>query len=207
MSKEIQSFIRTNRREILFIAAGSLCVLAMAILVSFREDRGYVPQEFLQARESAGSYSREIVDLSNQSVEALGQIAAKDEEGNYAVALSIAQDQAGRFAKLKDTAVQLSGQLSQMAIYLDQIRPIEAKDIGKEAIELNIKMVERLVVYINLNNQLIDVIEKRLSGKDELAGEIQKLVSQINGEVNTINSSSERHKELMSRLNDLTGIE
>jgi|GEM_PF-4263369 hypothetical protein len=208
MSETWKDFFRQRRRELLFLVSAGLAVVALFLLVGlFYEGggEGYIPPEYTQAREETAKMSAEIVQLGEEINQTLLELATKDSIGDHEAALVLAEKGRGQIERLGKKAQKLLSALESMVSSVERVRPVSAVGVGKDAVTVGIKMVERLVVYSNLSSNLVQTIETKLGGGDVANKDIQELIGKINEEVRFVNSLSANYKALTERFDGLVG--
>ncbi|MDD5711089.1 MAG: hypothetical protein PHV43_03290 [Candidatus Colwellbacteria bacterium] len=208
MTEDWKDFLKAKRREILVLTLAGAAVLVLVLSASFIDgsENSYVPEEYSQARVEAIGVSREIVSLSNGINQSLAEITVKNDAGDYSGALTVAKSGADRTNQIGIKAEELLGALERMVESVDGVRPTGAISVGKEAIAVGIKIVERLVVYSNLSSDLIRKIEAKLSGENVKEAEITRIIDKINEEVQFINTLNSNYQTLTEEFDNLTGV-
>ncbi|MBU2101275.1 hypothetical protein KKH05_00945 [Patescibacteria group bacterium] len=204
MENNWKDFFKDRRKEIIFLASTGFAIFILILFVGLvYEGPGiYVPEGFIDMRGEAIDLSADIADLSNKINQSYEQISAKDRIGDYVVALSLMEENTPKREKIQSKLASLLDVLDAMAKDVEDIRPSSLKKIGKETVSTNIKMVERLIAYHNLNENLIDAIRAKLvEGSNQ---EIQPLIDKINDEVRFINSISQSYLLSIQQFDQLT---
>jgi hypothetical protein len=206
MNENWKDFLKEKRREIIFLVSAGIVVLASVALIGFvyKGGKSYVPDEYVQTRTEATKISREIVILGNEVNKSLMEISNKTNIGDYSSALSVARSGTSQINQIGSKAQELLGALGGMAKNVEGVKPTNAAKVGKDAISVGIKMVERLIVYSKLSNDLVKKIEDKLVGGNINDSDIQKTINDINNEVKFINSLNNDYGVLIKQFDDLT---
>jgi hypothetical protein len=206
MNENWKDFLKEKRREILLLASAGIVVLALIAFFGFvyKGEKSYVPEEYVQTRTEATKISREIVILGSEVNKSLIEISAKNNIGDYGSALSVAKSGAIQINQIGSKAQELLVALGGMVKSVEGVKPASAVKVGKDAISIGIKMVERLIIYSNLSKDLIKKIETKLGGGNISDGDIQKTIDDINSEVRFINSLNNDYGALVKQFDDLT---
>jgi len=206
MNETWKDFLQERHKEILLLASAGIAILALVAVFSFTNGGGgsYVPEEYIRAREDAIKISQEIGGLSSEINQLLANITTKNNTGDYNGALAIARSGASQTNQVGKKAEELLGALENMVESIDKVKPASAVKVGKDAISVGIKMVERLVVYSNLSNDLIQKIEAKLNGGNVKEDEIRQTIDSINEEVRFINSLNSDYQALATQFDNLT---
>jgi len=166
----------------------------------------YVPVEFLESRKRAADAADVIASLTEESAEKLSLVNGADQRGDYIAGLSIVREEIDRGVDIRNTAVDLSEELREMAITLGTVQPNSASAVGFQAVTVGIELVQRLVSYNNNLQELLGTLQARLenNGGEQTGARIEELVSALNEEAQVINSLSIEYKQLMVQFDELT---
>jgi DNA repair ATPase RecN len=144
--------------------------------------------------------AQNIVNLSNQSTDALTQVNALDQKQDYANALTLTTNLVTQSQEIRDQAVQLSAQVEQMTKALSGISDLNARQAALESISDRLALINQLINYSGDLGKLVDVLRGRFSGQSGTNGQVTALVNQINTDVNAINSFNSQAGQAMDRF-------
>ncbi len=150
-------------RRTKIIAAFIILVALGYGLAIFWQSQNKVPADFTAARLQGAIIAQTIVNTSNQSTAALEQINKYDQQGNYTAALASTTDLINQSAGLRDEAVQLSAQVSQMTKDLSNINSGAAQQAALESISSRLALINELITYSNDLDRLLTVLQARFS--------------------------------------------
>ncbi len=190
-------------RRTKIIAAFIILVALGYGLAIFWQSQNKVPADFTAARLQGAIIAQTIVNTSNQSTAALEQINKYDQQGNYTAALASTTDLINQSAGLRDEAVQLSAQVSQMTKDLSSINSGAAQQAALESISSRLALINELITYSNDLDRLLTVLQARFSGTLEPNGVVQGLVNQINTDVNAINNFNAQAGQAMDKFDSI----
>lgn len=177
----------------------AVIVLIMVASVFYFIDRGYflgeafVPDEFTEARKDSAFVAEKIVFISHQSLAGLEQIGGLDELKKYNKALEFVAKELERNQQARQEAILLSSHLGTMVVYLPEIKPSKARAFAMEAINYEINLVNRLISFHGLLNNLFELLEKKFRGDVKNGDdEVKKIITDLNEEIKTINNLNAR---------------
>lgn len=164
------------------------------------------PPQFFEARNRAGEISNRIVELTHTSVDNLELISAADEAGRYKRGLELTQEEIDRNAEVKNEAFKLSEELKIMALNLNEVRPKEAAEVGLQATTNGLELVQHLINYSNLTEELLGVLQTRLksNGSPETRERIEQIILRMNQEAEAVNKLNDEYREEMKNFDQLT---
>ncbi|MBI3088822.1 MAG: hypothetical protein HYY99_01000 [Candidatus Colwellbacteria bacterium] len=164
------------------------------------------PPQFFEARNRAGEISNRIVELTHTSVDNLELISAADEAGRYKRGLELTQEEIDRNAEVKNEAFKLSEELKIMALNLNEVRPKEAAEVGLQATTNGLELVQHLINYSNLTEELLGVLQTRLksNGSPETRERIEQIILRMNQEAEAVNKLNDEYREEMKNFDRLT---
>jgi len=213
MEIDIGAFLENHRKELSLAFA---TILATALLIVglelFTRSTGrlntgkYVPDTFIEARNRAAGSADKIVNLTAESASNIEAIRNAEKNGNYSLGLSLIGEETKRNGDVRETAVELSEELSDMAKLSKDISPTAASEVGLQAVAKGIELVQRLVSYSNNTQELLAALQDRLGGNngEETRVKIESLTSTVNEDIRVINSLSGGYRELMAQFDALT---
>ena len=130
---------------------------------------------------------------------------AFDQEGDYTDALTLTTTMVSESQQLRDQAVALSNQVSDMTKALSNVSSFDAQQAALESISSRLALINQLVNYSGDLGRLLDVLQSHFTGKTEDNGQVQALVNQINTDVNAINNFNTQANQSMDTFDKLTG--
>jgi len=100
----------------------------------------------------------------------------------------------------------LSLELSEMARYIDAVDPEKASTVALNAVTTGIELVQHLISYNNTTRDLLNVLQSRFrTGDDEETRiRIDGLITEMNGQADTINNLGSEYRGLMLQFDGLT---
>ncbi|PIP92230.1 hypothetical protein COW77_01050, partial [Candidatus Wolfebacteria bacterium CG18_big_fil_WC_8_21_14_2_50_39_7] len=122
-----------------------IILLAYFVLRFLIVDVKNVPEDFLRARQEASLIAQDIVTISNESTNSLGEIVRLDKERKYTEALVLISKELERNRQARERAIKLSVQLETMAKNLAEISPASAGQKALEAISSETALISRLI--------------------------------------------------------------
>ena len=176
-----------------------IILLAYFVLRFLAVDVKNIPEDFLRARQEASLIAQDIVTISNESTNSLGEIARLDEERKYSEALALVSKELERNRQAREKAIKLSVQLETMAKNLAQISPASAGQTALEAISSEAALISRLIIYNDYLTQLLEILRGKFLG-DNQGDKIPELIAQINGEIQAINDLNRKFNEVMGEF-------
>ena len=194
-------FSRRTRLVIVFVAI----VVAGYLMVRLIQGDSRVPQQFTDARLQGAIIAQNIVNLSNQSAADLEKVNTFDQERNYGDALTLTANLVTQSQQIRDQAVALSAQVGEMTKALSDISDINARQAALESISSRLALINQLVSYSADLSRLLDVLRIRFAGQGGTATEVNALVTQINIDVNAINSFNSQAGQAMDRFDTIVG--
>jgi flagellar basal body-associated protein FliL len=174
-------------------------------LFAFWSAQSAVPTAFTQARLQGAVVAQNIVDLSNQSTADLTKVNQFDKDGDYTDALTLTTSIASSSQEMRDEAVSLSNDVSDMTKSLSSISSFSAQQAALESISSRLALINQLVNYSGDLGNLLDVLRDHFTGKSYDNTQVQSLVNQINTDVNAINNFNTQANQSMNTFDKLTG--
>ena len=193
----------TFSRRTKIIAAFIIIVALGYGLALFWQAENGVPASFTAARLQGAIIAQTIVNNSNQSVDELNAINKYDQEGDYADALASTTDLINQSASLRDEAVQLSTQVTQMTNDLPKIKSTDAQQAALQSITVRLAVINELISYSNDLDKLLAILQARFSGTPEPNSAVESIVSQINADVNLINTFNAQAGQAMDKFDSI----
>ena len=196
-------FSRRTKIIIVFVAL----VVAGYGLIQLTRGGGGVPSDFTSARLEGAIIAQNIVNISNQSTADLERVNELDEKREYAEALDLATDLVARTQEIRDQAVELSIQVSEMTKALSGITDFAARQAALESISSRLAVINQLINYSADLSRLLDLLRNRFAGSGGVTNvQVRALVDQINTDVNAINNFNSQAGQAMDRFDNIVGM-
>jgi len=186
------------------IIAAFVAIIAVGYgLAILWQSENKLPVNFTAARLQGAIIAQTIVNNSNQSDDELSAINKYDQEGDYTDALASTTDLINQSAALRNEAVQLSTQVSQMAGDLTDISSAPAQQAALESITCRLALINELITYSNDLDHLLAVLQARFTGTPQPNMEVTSIVGQINADVNLINNFNAQAGQAMDKFDSI----
>ncbi len=195
-----------RQQQLILAALGAAAVVAAAFFIfrSWRAEAKNLPVDFIEARKEGARTAERIVFFSHQALAGLEQIGQYDEKKNYESALELVEKELERNKQARQEAIVLSSYLGTMAAFLPQIEPAKARELATEAVGYEVSLVNRLINYHDLLNQLFELLGNkfrgRLASNDDLT---KKLLASINSEIKAINNLNQKFNSTMEMFDKI----
>jgi len=187
------------------IIAAFIIVIAVGygIMRFWEAESNGVPADFNSARDQGAIISETIVNTATSSTLALEEINKYDQQGDYRDALASTTDLINQSASLRDQAVQLSTQVSDMTKDLSSISNENARQAALESISSRLALINELISYSNDLDNLLATLQKRFNGTPVPNGTVAGIVNQINTDVNAINNFNAQAGQAMNQFDSI----
>ena len=163
----------------------------------------FVPENFTRARQGSIQIAREIVSLSQESLDNLVKIEEADRNYNYKKALSMVNDELTRVQKAQQKAMELTTNLNAMVNAAAGIQPKKARNLAIEAISQQLSLISHLVLYNGGLNALLQTLNYKFSGDiNSNSEEVQKIIKGMNGEADEINTLNNLFNQKMEEFDE-----
>ena len=172
-------------------------------LFMFSKSQNQVPQDFTQARLQGALIAQDIVNISNQSTADLQTVNQDDQKGDYSNALTLTTQIAAQSEDLRNKAVSLSNEVSNMTKALSNISSFDAQQAALQGISSRLALINQLVNYSGDLGKLLDVLRGHFTGSAENNAQVQALVNQINTDVNAINNFNTQANQSMDTFDKI----
>jgi DNA repair ATPase RecN len=193
-----------SRRTKIVLAFIIVVVIGYGIVL-YTQSQNSIPVSFTNARAQSAIIAQNIVNLSNQSTAALGQVDQYDKEGDYSDALKLVTNLVSQSEDIRNQAVALSTQVGTMTQSLSGISNFDAQQAALESISNRLALINQLISYSADLSQLLDTLQSRFSGASGTNAQVQTLVNQINTDVNAINNFNSQAGQAMDRFDTIVG--
>jgi len=196
MNKEI--FRKIPKGIILLIVLILLAVIGFGIL--FFVDRPVrLPAEFLTARQKGAEISQKIVELTADTNQRIKEINALDINGDVLKAMAMIEEAKGKNREALDQALNLTGEMQDMAESLNKITLSKSREIAIKAIALEISLTTTFIVEYNpiLDQFLSNLYKAIATSKIEYRKAAENNLSDLNAKTWAINSLNRQFLEQM----------
>lgn len=153
----------------------------------------FVPENFIEARERSAGIASELVILLDSSVKSLDMISEEDKSGRFSSALELVEQETEKIEKVRTMALELSGELNNMAQAVQGIEPVSAKNLALEAVSQEVSLIGHLINYNAYFSGLLATLKLKFSDDIKYdSDDVQNFIKNMNKEseeVNLINKS------------------
>lgn len=164
----------------------------------------FVPDAFIEARQQSALIAKDIVSLTEKSVQNLDKISLEDRQYNFERALALVGEELEHTKNSRRRAVDLTGALDAMARTAGSIAPAKARNLAIEAISHELSLISHLIVYNDTLYALLQTLDYKFSGDIRYdAGDVQALVKNMNQEVREINRLNEVFNQKMKEFDEV----
>ncbi|MDD4931201.1 MAG: hypothetical protein PHG66_03575 [Candidatus Colwellbacteria bacterium] len=194
-------------RKCLIFGGISAAFIAVATLSVYLYTRPIeIPKSFTEARGRGADIASAINDFSDQARISLDEIVKSDREGDYTKALDLTIIEIKRTREAKDKAIELLGELQEMASALGEIKAEGPQSIGMQAVSTEVGLVSKLIEYnTDLDNLLNNMRMKFASYQPETFDkETEAITKRMNDIALDINGSSRKYQSLMKEFDERT---
>ncbi|MFA6136330.1 MAG: hypothetical protein WC705_03175 [Candidatus Paceibacterota bacterium] len=194
-------FSRISKRTKWVIATIILIfVVAFLMFVFSPLSKASIPPAFSQARQEGSIYAKEIAVATNEiavNLNGIGELKDRNEKSKI-FDLVIAQIQKNN--QTKEKALLLTEQLRKMTSALPDVTPEKAGQVALEALTSETVLVQKLINYSDLLNQLLNSIKDKLASGDNNYDSVNKIIDNINKETSEINKLNEEFSQKMDKF-------
>ncbi|MDO8429822.1 MAG: hypothetical protein Q7S73_00450 [bacterium] len=194
--------LRRNTKNIL----GAILALVILYWVGYYfVGKPFVPDNFNGAREQSASMAKEIVVLTEESIQSLDKIAVQDRQYNFKAALVLVRAELEKSNSLKLKMLDLTGGLSEMIQATSGITPAKARNLAISAINDEVFLVTTyLKDYVSLLNGLLKTLDYKFSGDiNYKADDVQTLIKNMNQKAQEINDLNNSFNKKMQEFDEL----
>jgi len=164
----------------------------------------FVPEGFERSRQNSVFIAKNIVDLTEESLNNLNAIAEADKEYKFKIALILVREELDRITDAKVKASELTQELTEMSLAAAAIKPTRAKDLAVDAITHELNLIAELLIYNDSLHALLQTLEYKFSGDIRYdSDDVQKLVTNINQRTREVNKLNELFKEKMAEFDKI----
>lgn len=194
-------YFKVPRKVRLFVLLLVMMFLAYFVGRFLLAQTKTVPSDFMQARQEASLIAQDIVGMSKDSAQHIGEISALNNEGKYPEALELVKQEIERNRQIRDKAIALSGYLQTMTVNVSAIEPKVSAQTALEAVSTEVTLIGHLLTYNDYLNQLLVAIKGRIMGDGDVSAEtIADLVKKINDESIVVNVMNEKFNDQMTKF-------
>ncbi len=194
-------YLKVPRKVRLFVFFLVLVFLAYFVGRFLLAKTKTVPNDFMQARQEASLVAKDIVTMSKDSSQHVGEISALNNEQKYPEALALIKDEINRNREIRDKAIALSGYLQTMTVNVSSIKPRVSAEAALEAVSTEVTLIGHLLTYNDYLNQLLEIVRGKITGDPEATTQnVTDLVKKINDESIVVNVMNEKFNEKMSEF-------
>lgn len=184
------------RATLLVAGAGLLIYFIGAQVASSR-----LPDEFVQARQSAAAVTGHIVALTKLTSEKLAEVNLSDLAGETSRALSLISDARAANDTAYRQAFELTQHLKNLAESLAGVSSPAKQREGSQAVAIELSLVSEFIVYTQkvdaFLNALARAVETNAEGDRNIA---RAALDEVNAEVVTINSLNQSFLEAIGQF-------
>jgi hypothetical protein len=164
----------------------------------------FVPPAFSESRKESALIAKDIVSLTEKSLQNLDKIALEDRQYNFERALELVREELEHTKKSRLKAVGLTEKLVVMTHSAATITPVKARNLAIEAISNELSLISHLIVYNDVLNALLQTLEYKFSGDIRYdAQDVQILIKNMNQEVREINKLNDLFNQKMKEFDEL----
>ena len=194
-------YLKVPRKVRLFVFFLVLVFLAYFVGRFLLAKTKTVPNDFMHARREASLVAKDIVTMSKDSSQHVGEISALNNEQKYPEALALIKDEINRNREIRDKAIALSGYLQTMTVNVSSIKPRVSAEAALEAVSTEVTLIGHLLTYNDYLNQLLEIVRGKITGDPEATTQnVTDLVKKINDESIVVNVMNEKFNEKMSEF-------
>ena len=195
-----------KRKHIRAVLWSSLVLVLVVVGIYFILNKKFVPSQFTQARQDSAQVAKDIVILTEASIQNLDVIALRDRQFRFKEALLLVEDEFSRAQDSRGKAIKLTQNLAVMARSAAGITPKRARDLAIEAISSELSLITHLIVYNDVLNSLLKTLEFKFSGDIRYdSEEVQNLVKNMNQEAREVNTLNELFNQKMREFDGVAG--
>jgi hypothetical protein len=189
-----------KKKLLLFLGIFAVLLMAYFVLrVAFMPHTA-VPQEFSEARARGAVIGQTIVDKSNDIAHTVNSMNELEKQGKTEEELAdIATVRAGT-KDIRTLAIDLSKEVGIMNAALPSIGSGDAEQAALDSISNWLALISRLVTYTDEIDKLMNALELHLKKGVGSAQDIQRLVNEVNGDVNAVNAFNRQATQAMERF-------
>lgn len=178
--------------------------LALYLTGYFLLGKSFVPNEFIEARNRSALVAKEIVALTEISIQNLDKISLNERKSNFFRALVLVKEELENSKKSRVKAADLAKEIGVMTEAAGSITPTKARNLATDAVRDEVALITHLIVYNDLLNSLLQNLELIFSGDiSHGSEEVQTLIKNMNQEVKEINKLNELFNQKMQEFDSL----
>ena len=162
-----------------------------------------LPQEFIDSKHRSAIISTELVNLSGASVGDLDTINSLEKQKKYSEALELVYQEVDQVNTMRQKASELLVILQGMTKNLENVRPESARELGLQAINSEVNIINHLITYNNYLEQILKLLTSKFLYGENVGVQLDEVVQKINIEVNTIAELDAQFNESFRKLEEL----
>jgi len=178
-------------------------VVAGYAFVRFLGAKDQIPKNFTDARSKGSAIAANIVALSNQSRDDLAKVNQYDKDSDYTDALTLTTSIVAQSQQIRDQALALDDQVSEMTKALPSISSPDAQQAALDSISSRLALVSQLINYSDDLNALLNVLRDKFTGKIPQDSQVQTLVDKINTDVAAVNNFNAQAGQSMTQFDTI----
>lgn len=193
------------KKKNILIGLVVLALTAVFIFLGYQWlSQSFIPPAFLEARSRAAEAAKEIISLTENSIQTLDKISFYDRQYNFEPALSLVREELERAKKSRQKTTALTKEIGNMANAIVGIAPARARSLATEAVRDEVDLISHFIVYNDLLNGLLQTLEYKFSGDIRYdSEEVQTLIKNMNQEAREVNRLNNLFNQKMQELDEL----
>ena len=192
-------------RNFINIILALICVSILGGLgyLVWNGGESFVPENFVKAREKSAGIATELVVILDSSIKNLDKISEEDMGGRFSSALELVGEETEKIDQVRTLALELSGELNNMAQAVQGIVPVSAKNIALEAVTQEVSLIGHLINYNAYFGGLLASLKMKFIDDIKYdSNDVQSFIDSMNKEKDEVNSINESFNQ---RLRDFDG--
>ena len=196
-AQSIKNTVKKFRFVLIFLVVIGFSFGAWSLLFSKGD---YIPASFTDARRESAIIGAEIVGLSGASSEQIKEIQRLEQDKKYSDALDAVMAEKKRVAEMRDHGSRLLTSLSTMTQSISEIQPEAARTAALQAINYETGIVNHLLAYNELSEQLLQLIAARILYGENTTARFNDTITKINDEIAAVNDLNTKFTEAINAL-------
>lgn len=183
------------------IIAGLILIIGVGFGVYGIVAKDVVPKEFKEAREKGAYFSERIVEASASLAKDLERVNQLDKDKKYTEASALITELENKNIEIKETALELAGQLEIMTRAISDIDSPEARTVALDAVNNELSVITHLLRYYDSVGSLLGVLQDKFirNKSSQAASWIEEVNSQV-VEINKYNAQAQQAFEKFDSL-------
>lgn len=155
-------------------------------------DKPFVPENFIEARGKSAIIASELVSDLDLSLKSLDKISEEDRNGRFSSALELVEQETEKIEKVRTQALELSGELNNMALAAQDIKPAATRNLALEAVIQEVSLIGHLINYNAYFGGLLVTLKMKFVDDMKYDGnDVQIFINNMNREAREVNSTNE----------------